>query len=195
MTPTPQQKAFLDSPARFRALLGGVGSGCTWAGAQEAIRVACLHPGATIAVARSAKKGLWATAWAELRAWLPPAAITEQDFRLPSLCVRLKNGSKFVGWGSMRPSDLQGIELDAAWLDQPADLPDPELWRMLCARVRRGRAGPNRAWATGWRPPEGWVCSEFVTSPENEMEVFPIATRDDPYLPEGYAEAMERMGF
>ncbi len=178
--PTPEQGRFLESSARLRAFLGDRGAGKTWAGAVAAWRIAVQHPGAQIAVCRAEFGPLMETAWPALRQFLPPGGGTEA-LGPGKAVLRLKNGSGFIGVSMGRPELLLGRQFDAAWLDEPDELPGPAAWEALLGRLH-GRVGPHRAWATGRAAQDGWIAPYFLWKRAPDQEVFTAATRSNPHL-------------
>jgi predicted phage terminase large subunit-like protein len=155
---TVKAARFLRAPQRFRAYVGGVGSGKSWAGIDACIEAACE---------RQCKGLIVAPTYGILRDVIVEdfkaraGGFLAQHLRADNEFI-LANGSTILLRSADRPDLLRGPSVSWAWGDEAAQW-DEYVYRMVIARLReRGTAG--RLWLT--TTPRGrnhWLFRRFVT--------------------------------
>ncbi len=124
------QKKFVHSKTRFTALIGGVRSGKTYAGAVKGIERALFLPtiGAAVAPTAAMARDVLVPQYAELLGeriakWLSS-----------NMEMTLRNGSKILFRSADNPDRLMGLTLDWFHLDEAAQLPK-RVWETLVNRT------------------------------------------------------------
>jgi len=124
------QGEFVHSKTRFTALIGGVRSGKTYAGAVKGIERALFLPtiGAAVAPTAAMARDVLVPQYAELLGervakWLSS-----------NMEMTLANGSKIIFRSADRPERLMGLTLDWFHLDEAAQLPK-RVWEILVNRT------------------------------------------------------------
>jgi hypothetical protein len=155
--PNAGQTAFHASPARFRALVGGRGSGKTTAGAQEALgRIGRGLDGLVLSPSiphfnTSTREEFWK--------WIPWEQVTQHH--RTEKWMRFDTGAT-VYYGGIEDEDRwRGPNVNWLWFDESARKGTDLAWKVAVAGVR---IGPNpQAWTT--TTPRGrrhWLYKMFV---------------------------------
>lgn len=165
--PNPGQAAFHASPARFRALVGGRGSGKTTAGAQAAL--AKIRKGEPGAVLNPDFENFKISTWPEFRQWIPWSHVIARDRHMGELgwepskpfVLHFDNGATVLCKGLKDPDSARGPNINWLWYDEGGRDKDGLAWLTAIASVRIG-ADP-RAWVTS--TPRGvrhWLYRSFA---------------------------------
>jgi PBSX family phage terminase large subunit len=162
--PFPHQARFHASPARYRALGGGIGGGKTLAACAEAILVSLEHRGT---------RGL----------------IARQEHRTLDMVV-LQGGSEILFRGLDEESKIRNLDLGWFFVDQAEEISE-DMWLTLIGRLRHP-AGPHRAWVVFNPAGHDWLWRRFVHRPGSGYAFFPVRTTDNPALPADYVESLLR---
>lgn len=182
-----EQLAFHHSMQRIRFLRGGVGGGKTIAGAAEAILLAARNPGCDGLIVAPHWSTLQRVTLREFKRLLPSSLL--QGEMKQERYLELINGARIYYGSADQPETLEGSNLAWAWGDE-ARYWRKEAWNILIARVRDPRAKRLGIVITS-TPSMGWLYEEFGNDrPDAESFVMPTAT--NPYLPEGYLDALKR---
>lgn len=202
-TPSPRQEAFHADPRPRRWYCAGYGSGKTTASVWEAFCNAIIHhPGYTGIVCAPTFPLLW-------QGW-----VAEWKRQIPSACYRIREGSDARIWvygpggqvseillrSTLNAASLEAVNAAWAVFDEATRERDPEPYRVLLGRLRRGNPGHQRGLVlTG--PPmtrRHWTATEFGAGTDATHEgdamawhdalqaVIRARTRDNPHLPESY---------
>lgn len=182
--PGPGQLGFHRSPARFRGLFGGRGSGKTTAGAQEALRR--IRQGLNGAVINPDFENFKLSTWPEFKSWIPWEHVVGRDrYRGESewepsqpFVLHFDSGAVVYCKGLKDADSARGPNINWLWYDEGSRDKTGMGWRLAVAGVR---VGPQpQAWATF--TPRGmghWTTKSFV---ENE-------------LPQDVADALREQGY
>ncbi len=181
------QWRFLTLKKRFKAYIGGIGSGKTYAGATLALITSVKHPGTTGLVV--------APTYPMIRDVVLPTV-----FRVfPLLVVKkfvetkheliLKNGAKIIFRSADKPDKLRGLNLAWAWIDEAAYV-TKQLWDIVLGRLR-DKNGPRTAWLTTTPKGRNWIWELWVKEPSEEYGYIHATTYDNIYLPEDYIKSLE----
>ena len=187
---SPKQKAFRDSKATFRALVGGRGSGKTYVGALDmAVR-------AMSADSRGLLFGVYAPTYGMLKDATFRALTTICDqmhclrsINLSDMMLKLGNGAEIICRSLDDPERARGPNLAGAWLDE-ASLMKRDAFEIVIASLRGGGGKPG--WLSATFTPKGrahWTYEVFGSGREG-TELFRIRTLENPFLPEGFYEAV-----
>lgn len=183
-----KQCKFLEDGSKFKAFVGGVGSGKTAVGAAETIRFLIEHPGATAIIAAPTYKVLSSSTERTFREMLHPFAIHRQN--KTEGIIELTNGSTVFFRSTDRPDLIRGIDAALVWMDEGA-FSGRDAWNVLVGRLRQV-GFPHRSWVTTTPKGKNWLFDLFVDdeSPEQYGWV-QVSARDNPHLNEEFIEALE----
>jgi phage terminase large subunit-like protein len=168
---TVPQMEFWQSSQRFRALIGGVGSGKTRAGAIECLRQPPGSLGMVVAptykmLAQATYPGLLEVIQPLLQAGAPalpygddaPPNLVE-SFNKSDWVLKLKTGAKILLRSGEDPDYLRGPSLGWWWLDEGAMCVEAVLLQLLA----RLRVAPERGWVTTTPRGFNWLYRRFVS--------------------------------
>lgn len=188
--PYNKQKLFHDSNHKFRAFIGGLGSGKTLAGSAETIKTMLEYPKCLGAILAPTYPLLRDSTIKTLLGLIPRELI--KNYNRSEQMLKLINGAEVI----FRPCDdinsidrLRNINLGWWWIDE-ASLTLYYVYKVLLGRLRDGR-GPMRGWITTTPKGFNWIWKKWVDEPTKNHFMVTSSSRDNPYLPEGYIEAMQ----
>ncbi len=186
----PAQQAFLRSEALFRAFVGGIGSGKSWAGAYDLIKrgkpgrlymvIAPTYAMLSDSTFRSflnVAEGLGVLTHADVKRSAPPA-------------VKLRTGAEVLFRSGDDPAHLYGANLSGVWLDEASLMP-AEVFHIAIGRLRE--AG-EQGWLSATFTPKGkqhWTYETFATG-RPDTELVGCRTADNPFLPAAFADTVGR---
>lgn len=179
------QKRFIESATRFSAMIGGVRSGKTYAGAVKGLKRALLLPcvGAVVAPTAAMARDVLVRQYAELAG----GRIAKWNGSI--LEMTLLNGSRILFRSADNPERLMGLTLDWFHLDEAAQLPR-RVWEVLVNRTI-STGGPGFFTTT----PRGrnWVY-DIVESWKNDPDTTIVFARtsDNPLIDAGEIERARR---
>ncbi len=179
--PHRAQLEFHSARARFRAYVGGVGAGKTFAGAAEALRWAVRWPGSTGVVVAPTYTMLKDIIVPVLKRMTEGA---EVSWNMSDLTLRIGESTVLLR-SAQRPERLQGLTLSWFWIDEAAIVPE-YVWTVLVGRLRE-REGA-KGWITTTPKGRNWVWREFVERASEERVLVRARTWENPYLPRDYVE-------
>ena len=181
--PTAEQRAFIDSNARFVLFRGGRGSGKSGAGAQKALRRIML--GESGAVINPVFADFKTSTWPEFKRWIPWNMVVpsqrhrrreEWEPHQPFVMV-FTNGAKVYCKGLNNPRGARGANINWLWYDEAASDPTGMAWNIAVAAVRIGHY--PQCWATTTpKGTEHWVYKFFIHR-EIPQEVLDILAKSD----------------
>ena len=165
--PSEGQLEFHNSKARFKALVGGRGSGKSAAGAQEALKR--IRKGLSGAVFNPDFENFKLSTWPAFKEWIPWEYVSERDkFRgepdwEPSkpFSMYFTTGATVYCKGIKDPDSARGPNINWLWYDEGARDKSGKAWHVAIASVRVGE--DPQAWVT--TTPRGirhWLNTEFV---------------------------------
>lgn len=175
------QADFINSPALYRAMVGGVGSGKSRIGALDLIT--------------KAKRGRLYLVCAPTYPMLSDASFRSfidraEDLGLigpgdvkksPPPSVQLKTGAEVLFRTAEKPDHLRGPNISGIWMDE-ASLVKEEVYDILIGRLREGG---EQGWLSATFTPKGkshWTYKKFATGQPNTA-LFRARTSDNPFLP------------
>lgn len=197
--PHDKQIPFHSSPAKFRAIITGIGFGKSCAGANDILKLALQRPNTThLIIAPNTKIMVHATL---VQFWsFCPKEIVANEVKSENT-INLVNGSRiiYLTADNERHIDrLRGIEISSFWADEAA-LFHYLLWKVILGRLREPN-GQLRGTITTTPKGLNWVYYLFVKNvdPEtrgklnrpNDYAWFGGTTLDNPYTPEDYKQTL-----
>lgn len=183
--PHPKQASFHKSQAKFRAFVGGLGSGKSYAGCWEMFRQLATHPGAIGVVMAPTYRMLHDSTTRTLFSIIPENYYT---YRKSDELILLQNGSECWFRSADNPETMRGPEISFAYLDEAAMM-TPVAWRIMMGRIRQP-GYPNRIWLTTTPKGRNWIYDIFVKEQKEDFWYITSATHENSYLPEGYTETL-----
>jgi len=180
IAPTAKQDKFIRCPDRFPALIGGIGSGKSWAGAARATLESAGPPTVGLVVAPTYRMLRDAT----LRSYYEVAGDLFRDFQRGEMIARIGN-AEVMFRSADNPDRLRGPNLDWAHIDEAALCPK-DTWPVVIGRLRgHGNAGP--CWITTTPKGRNWVYHRL-----DQMTPFTITTRQNPHLHPEFVKSLEQ---
>ncbi len=181
--PTEEQRAFIDSPARFVLFRGGRGSGKSGAGAQKAMRRIMM--GESGAVINPVFADFKTSTWPEFKRWIPwNMVVPSQRHRRRAewephqpFVMTFTNGAQVYCKGLNNPRGARGANINWLWYDEAASDPTGMAWNIAIAAVRVGYQ--PQCWATTTpKGTEHWVYKFFINR-EIPDEVKDVLAKSD----------------
>lgn len=176
----PAQARFWDSPAKYRAFVGGIGSGKTWIGALAALEAASTGTDGVIVaptfpMLRDATQKTFLGLCEQLGV---PVTFWKGE-------ERAKIGRSNIYFRSSDyPDRLRGPNLGWAWVDEGA-MASERTWQVILGRLR---VGEPRAWVTTTPAGYNWVWRYFVSERRPNYALFRCSTRENYFNAPGYLD-------
>lgn len=212
--PFPHQKDFHKSPALYRLLLGGFGSGkTTMCSAEVAQHVLSVPNGRTLITAPKLQQVEQAIL-PELDKFLPPWLIVSKKMS-PTPKYLLRNGHEIVVHASNDEEKLRSLNLTMFYIEEASAI-DVKIFHQLQARLRNNSAlvkdkfgrviKDMRTGIISSNPEQCWLVDDFLLfadkifasesvdvsaytklkkKPEKAFHAFLSSSRDNPTLPPG----------
>jgi len=181
----PAQIAFRNSPALYRAFVGGRGAGKSWVGAYDMLRrarperlyavYAPTYPMLRDATLRSLRD--MASTLRLERAW------GASDHRLT-----LHNGAEIICRSLDDPQRARGPNLSGAWIDEASLVPQAAFDIVIACLRERGEQG----WLSATFTPKGkshWTYAVFGVG-RPDTQTCHATTGENPFAPEGFADGI-----
>jgi len=177
-----KQTEFLDSAAKWRLFVAGIGSGKTHVGAYAVLDMPPGSRGAIIAPTYSVLRD------ATLETFLEVAEPVVKSFNQSKMEMELTNGTEILWRSAENPENLRGPNLGWFWLDE-ASLMKEMVFDIMIGRLRRA---PARGWVT--TTPKGFDYLWRIWVKENEhnldFHLIRAATWENIFLPDGYVDSL-----
>tara|TARA_R100000808_G_scaffold17524_1_gene38720 strand:- start:351 stop:1613 length:1263 start_codon:yes stop_codon:yes gene_type:complete len=187
---TPAQLAFWRSPSKRKLLLGGVGSGKTYAGCFEMVsRLANeCRPGAMACVVAPTYKMLRDATMRTFMSILPGDII--KQYNRSNASIELVTGQTIIFRSADKGGEkLRGLTLAMAWIDEAAQV-ERLVFDILSARLRAIKA-PRSIICTTTPRGFNWVHDLWVRHPGKGFEMFHAPTSTNTYLSSDYLENLK----
>lgn len=184
--PHPAQYDFITSPAKFRAFVGGIGSGKTYIGCSEMVAFATANPGNLHAIVAQTYPMLRDATQRTFFQVCPEELI--ERFNKTRNEVKLIDGSEIIFRSADEPENLRGPTLASFFLDEAARS-SKKTWHIMMGRLRAPGVD-CKAWATTTPKGFNWVYEEFVKKKRDNYEIFYCKTSENPYLSPDYISAL-----
>jgi len=187
--PNPKQELFHVSNAKYRAFIGGIRSGKTFAGAQETFRVCDRYKGIKALVISPTYPILNESTLETLRRIIPEDMIIDTNEQKHKW--KLSNGSEILYRSADDPDSIRGMEAGWLWADELAKARTDEAWKRGIGRLSQKNM-PCRAIVTTTPKGMTWLYDEFIRSPTPEhFTVFARTEDNAANLPPGYVENLK----
>ena len=175
------QVAFWGSASRLKAYVGGIGSGKTFAGGVELLR---MPAGSRVMVVAPTYRMLTDATMANF--WEAFGA-TVATHNKSSFTSTLHNGTEVLWRSADRPDSLRGPNINGLWGDEWAFV-DPASHRICMGRVR---LNPARVWLTTTPDGLNWLYNELmVRGPQLGWDVHFGSTLQNPHLAQVYLDTI-----
>lgn len=179
---TDPQMQFWNDPLRFRAFIGGVGSGKTYAGALECLR---QEPSRGAIIAPTYRMLMDATLDTVLK--LYDKANLIKSWIKSEMRMITTNGLDIIFRSGDDPEKLRGPNLGWFWLDEAAMMPEM-VFKIMLGRLR---LDPGRAWLTTTPKGMNWVFNLFGKGGREDYGMTQCSTRSNIFLPEYFIESLD----
>ena len=185
--PIEGQKQFHASSARYKALVGALGSGKTAVGCVEGILQSIEHPGNVGLVARKSLPELKSTTLKRFFEFLPDPLVISYNKTDRELYIRTNGEPSLVHFGPLDEiGRYKSLELGWFFIDE-ADQTTEDHWLTLCGRLRLKGIPAYGMVATNPTSTSHWIYDKWVVSPTEGYEIFRSKTSDNEVnLPKGY---------
>ena len=178
---TTEQRTFWNSRAKYRAFVGGIGSGKTRAGCVEILR----QPARSVGMVIAPTYPMLRDATFATFALLAKRGDVLASFNVSTNIATLIDGKQVTFRSADKPDSLRGPNLDWFYMDEAAMCKE-EAWLIMIARLRgSGNIGKDnlRGWLTTTPRGRNWVWSKFAQSRAAEYEIIRASTKTNTYLP------------
>lgn len=180
---TKPQIDFWKSESKYRAFIGGIGSGKTFAGAIEVLRQPANSVGAILAPTYSMlKDATYKTVIDICEEANIIKALNRSDMTLD-----LINGSRILFRTADNPDRLRGPNLGWFWLDE-AGMMKPDVWFIMLGRIR---LSPSRSWITTTPKGLNWLYDSFVKNKTDNHQLIQSKTADNKFLPADFIDSVK----
>ena len=193
----PAQREFInDESHRIVGYVGGFGSGKSYALARKVITLGLRNPGQTLMVCEPSFPMIRTVFIPAMDAALERYEL-DYTFRIspqPEYDIRLPNGTiKVLCQSASNFEKIRGQNICCALWDEADTLPAETAQKcgeMLLARMRAGQVNQLALAST----PEGfrYCYRTFVDQKGPDKRLIRVKTKDNPHLPEGFVESLER---
>lgn len=180
------QEAFWRSTARYKAFVGGIGSGKSFAGAVEVLRQPARSRGLVLAPTYGVLRD------ATMQTFFDkiPSALIKRHHKTDKI-TDMADGKRIYWRSADDPNALRGPNLSWLWVDEGAYV-ERDAWKVGLGRLRVDTYGPTRAWLTSTPDGFNWVWEEWVQHPSVEHWLVQAKTADNTFNETGYAERLAR---
>lgn len=191
--PHDKQLPFMQSNAKYRAIITGVGFGKTSVGVVEMIRDLLCHPGTLNLIFAPTTPMLKNVTMAEFFKWCPKELIISHNQTEHRIMFANNSQLIYLSGDNERNIDrMRGLNIGAAYGDEIRMSPE-YVWKIIIGRLRHQK-GSMRAWITTTPAGFNWIYNWFVlkkhTSRPDDYEFFTGSSLDNPHTPEEYKETL-----
>lgn len=180
---TDPQMLFWESDSRFRAFVGGVGSGKTYAGSLEILRQPPATRGAVIAP--TYRMLMDATLDTIMKIFDQANLI--KDFIKSEMRMITVHGTDIIFRSGDDPEKLRGPNLSWFFLDEAAMMPEL-VWDIMLGRLR---LDPGRAWCTTTPKGMNWLHRLFVKEKRPDYTLVQCSSHSNHFLPDYFLNSLE----
>jgi len=186
--PLPKQQQFHNSPAKYKALVGGFGSGKTAAGCAEAIELSLRYPGNEGWICRRTGTELEDSTMSTFFEMLPESYI--RSFNKTKRNLVLYNGSRVKFRTLDDPDKIRGPNLGFFYIDEASEVREI-FFRKLMGRLRLATALYRPGFITT-NPPykDHWIYKLFVEQESTKYQIITAPSAENPYLPPDYVQEL-----
>lgn len=205
--PLPAQEAFHYNPAKKRLYSGAFRAGKTRAGSHEAIRLSVDYPGNVGLICRDHFRELERTT---MKTFFEVIAVYENalggtlgdarynsdgitGFRAQKMEYYFNNGSMIYFAHADNTAQFKSLDLGWFWLDEGTELAE-DVYIMLISRLSLTTIPSTELKGFITTNPDifsNWVYRWFYEKELSDYAVIETTSYDNPYLPDGYVDALE----
>lgn len=192
-SPLPKQDAFHQSKKKYRAYIGGFGSGKTKCGCWEAIQLSFEYPKNTGVICRKTYLELKDTTMKTFFDECPPELIKKRNRTDHS--VTFVNGSEILFRSLDQSEKFKSLEIGFFYIDEASET-DEDAYMILSGRLRKQGVGHKCGFITSNPPDENhWIYKRFVedAGEMDKHELIKAPSSENPYLPEDYVEDLRAL--
>ena len=193
--PNEGQRAFHESPAPYKAMVGALGSGKTSTLCVEALALLVENPGNVGLICRRTLPELKMTTMKRFFEYCPKPMIISWNKTERELYIQTSDPKRpsLLYFGPLDDiSRYKSLELGFFGLDE-ADETDRDHWLTLCGRLRLKGIPLKGMVATNPTSPQHWIHDLWVKEKGPDYELFRSKTSDNmANLPPGYIERLRR---
>lgn len=187
---TGPQKEFMESDAKLRAFMSGVGAGKTACGWMCVLEYAFQNPGSLGAIVAPTYPLIRDVIIKERPNWIPDAMV--KSYNKTDKELKFRNGSSVIFRSAKDEAQIdliRGLTIAYAWIDEVTLLQKLAL-EVLMARLRQPGFKP-KLWMTG-TPRKGWVHDLLKKDPSEEWFVLDeIPSQSNTFLDPGYVKSLK----
>jgi predicted phage terminase large subunit-like protein len=177
----PAQRKFWQCAYRFRAFVGGVGSGKTRAGCLELLRMPANSVGMVVAPTYPQLRD------STLAVFLKYYRGFIDKFNSSSMTMTLKNGTTVLWRSADKPDTLRGPNLSWFWIDEGC-MCKSLTWDVLIGRLR---LSPGRGWITTTPRGYDWVYKLFEKEKRGGYQLINATTYENSFNPPEFVEELK----
>lgn len=187
--PWSKQQEFHRKQTKFKAFIGGLGSGKSVSGAVEAIMADINYPGHLQVIVAPTYKMLQDSTIRTFFEYCPRELI--EKYNRTDHHLTLVNSTEVLfrsGDNYDQIDRLRNINVGSFWLDEAGLFPK-YIWDILVGRLRHP-LGPRTGWTTTTPKGFNWLWEKFVHNPTEDYSYVTACSLDNPYLPEDYKKSL-----
>lgn len=188
------QRDFLSTDTRWKAVIGGLQSGKTHVGAIELLirSLEDKRRGCNFLVSGKSYRSMTRTVIPKIKEVFPDDYIV--DFNRSKYTMELKSGVTihFISLDDKRTiDDIRGSRFNVVWLDEAAYLPE-YAFKVVTGRLNQGK--DQRGFITSSPNGRNWVYDYFGGDgyDDSYSSVVGVSTDDNPYISDDYVEDMKK---
>lgn len=178
---TDPQLKFWNSPKRYRAFVGGVGSGKTFAGCVEVLRQKENTRGAVVAPTFRMLQDATIQTFLEM---VRKAGLL-REFYKSDMRMELFNGTEILFRSADDPEKLRGPNLGWFWLDEAAMMPEL-VFDLMMGRLR---LPPGRGWVTTTPKGMNWLPKLFAGE-LRDYDLIQCSSKSNIFLPDHFISGL-----
>jgi PBSX family phage terminase large subunit len=184
----PAQQQFHENKAKFRAYIGGIGAGKTYAGCMESILYQAIPKAGSLGVVVAPTYPMLRDATMRTFFSICPREIIKSWTKVDGH-LTLINGSEILFRSADNPDRLRGPTITWFYLDEAAYC-KAEAWDIMIGRLREAKH-KRAAFVTGTPRGFNWVYEKFAKTKRQDYEVVHAKTKDNIHLPQDYVQSLQ----
>lgn len=188
----PGQVAFHASGAKYKAMVGGLGSGKSTSLIAEVIMLLLEYPGITGLLCRKALPDLKATTLQKFFEMMPPELIISHNKLNRVIEVKTSGKPSLLRYGPLEDaSRYKSLEIGFLAIDEGDEITEDN-WMIACGRLRQKDMPHVGMLATNPTSKNHWIYKRWAEEPTKDYELFKSKTEDNArFLPPGYIDDLK----
>jgi len=183
----PKQTVFFDSPMRFPAFVGGVGTGKTMVGILRMMRLMMEAPNNLGLIVRKEFTDLRDSLMKDFELY------TGLTIEKTEKQVQLPNGSVIMFRHGSELNVLKNINLGAILIEQAEEFETDEVFNFCRDRLRRKEAKSRSISIIANANGHNWIWRLWKNNPGSEFDLTEMTSFENPHLPDDFVEDLRRM--